>query len=593
MNADIHVTFKFMARRTADVMGQPPPAGCVYVDWGDQNEGPFFDHYGLAEVTCSTALVNSEEGWKRLRGIAAEARRTGSPMCVVTHRSPDLDSVASACTVLRAVCEDGEPLHRDVVQYVLAKDQGTEVGEDPARSVALLFQALKYQCADKDEETMWMGISLVDAVDRAARTRSFRLGWNDPADLVGTPGDTRTVQAAILDSRKRLRGVLANAPRLLLALPSATGGNRKFGWVDGCLLDFAQLKSEPLGWKEYVRHDIHGSLQGGGFGFMAVVSNKRGRDNFIVSVDPRLGMSLEGLGAQLESAETRESERLMPQADQWNERLKAIAAARKPGSGAPTLLRHASPTRPGFENSDPWYDGRGHAYTIVDTPESGTVLERDMVLRQTLSLYDPLWREMLERTGARLCFADDQSACGRNAAPDWLRPTACSWEARTTSPTPKADAGAEPVLADLVNALARIETRTPFAAYAPVAPCPPQLLPESQPLLHLHLALYLAMHGLTANSPQYPDVARLNQWVAEFAWRPLPGVWCAVSERGAIMIDYVSETSGQEPPVFRRFRDGYFGLIKQLVWTGSLTDALKSMKRYEALRDFVKRSAVE
>lgn len=592
MSADTHVTFKFMAKRTADATVQPPPAGCVYVDWGDLNEGPFFDHHGLSEVTCSTALVNSEAGWKRLRGIVAEARRTGSPVCVVTHTSPDLDSVASACTVIRAAREDGAPLHREVVQYVLSKDQGMEVGEDPAKSIALLFQALKHQCADKDEETMRAGIALVDAVERAVRTRSFRLGWNDPADLVGTPVDTRAIQVAILGSRKRLRDILANAPRLLLALPAASDGNREFDWVDGCLLDFSKLKSEPLGWKEYVRHDIHGSLQGGGFGFMAVVSNKRGRENFIASVDPRIGMSLAGLGAQLESAETHESERLMPLADQWNERLKAVAAARKTDGRAPTLLRHASPPRPGFENNDPWYDGRGHGYTIVDTPESGSVLERDGVLCQILALYDPLWREMVERTGARLCFAGDHDACV-NASPDWLQLSACSWVARTPQPGSHTDAGTDPVLADLVNALARIETRTPFAAYTPVAPCPPQLLPQSQPLLHLHLALYLAMHGLTANSPQYPDLARLNQWVAEFAWRPLPGVWCAVSERGAIMIDYVSGTNGQESAVFQRFRDGYFGLIKQLVWTGSLTDALKNMKRYEALRDFAKRSAVE
>ena len=32
------------------------------------------------------------------------------------------------------------------------------------------------------------------------------------------------------------------------------------------------------------------------------------------------------------------------------------------------------PVRAGYRNSDPWYDGRGHAYTIVDSPNSGTIL---------------------------------------------------------------------------------------------------------------------------------------------------------------------------------------------------------------------------
>ena len=101
------------------------------------------------------------------------------------------------------------------------------------------------------------------------------------------------------------------------------------------------------------------------------------------------------------------------------------------------------------------------------------------------------------------------------------------------------------------------------------------------------------MHGLPANAPDYPDMGRLERWVSEFAWRPLPGVWCAISERGAIMIDYVCADEGKEPQVFQRFRDEYLALLKQLDWTGTLSAAVKSVKRYEALREFARRSAIE
>ena len=30
--------------------------------------------------------------------------------------------------------------------------------------------------------------------------------------------------------------------------------------------------------------------------------------------------------------------------------------------------------RPGYESPDPWYDGRGHNYEIIDGPMSGSVL---------------------------------------------------------------------------------------------------------------------------------------------------------------------------------------------------------------------------
>lgn len=590
MSADTKMSLKFMTRRTAGAM--EPLHGAICVDWGDKNEGTVFDHHSLREATCSAALVNSAEGWNRLRGAVAEASRSGSSVCVATHASPDLDSVAAACTVGRALKPDGTPLHAEVVQYVLAKDQGEEVGEDPANSLALLFQALKARCGENDAEVMRQGIALVDALNRAVCTRSFRLGWNDPCDLAGLPVDVKALQTDILDSRKRLRGILACAPRLLLSLPRRDGSTREFSWVDGCVLDFSQLKADPLGWKEHVRHDLHGSLQGNGFGFSAVVATKRGRDNFIVSIDPRAGVSLAGLGAQLEAAESRESERLMSKPDQWTERLQSVASARKVSGGRPSLLRDTTSPRPGYENSDPWYDGRGHGFTIVDTPESGTVMEREAVLNEALTVYDPLWREAVHKQSARLCIAQSNGDCA-NADPQWLAGTVCGWDGKVRPSSSASAAERDSVLADLLNALARIGAQHPFVVYAPLTACPSQLLPASTPHLHLHLALYLAMHGMPANAPDYPDMGRLERWVSEFTWRPLPGVWCAISERGAIMFDYVCADEGGEPQTFQRFRDDYLALVKQLDWTGTLSAAVRSVKRYEALRDFARRSGIE
>jgi hypothetical protein len=38
------------------------------------------------------------------------------------------------------------------------------------------------------------------------------------------------------------------------------------------------------------------------------------------------------------------------------------------------------PNRPGYNMPDPWYDGRGHNYTIIDSPRMGTVLDFDEIL---------------------------------------------------------------------------------------------------------------------------------------------------------------------------------------------------------------------
>jgi hypothetical protein len=72
---------------------------------------------------------------------------------------------------------------------------------------------------------------------------------------------------------------------------------------------------------------------------------------YILSVDPLAGVTLKGLGAELERAETEKRRQLGQQ-------------------------RPITPKRPGYANSDPWYDGRSPLlnYMVVDTPRGGTVL---------------------------------------------------------------------------------------------------------------------------------------------------------------------------------------------------------------------------
>ncbi|MBT5491004.1 hypothetical protein HOK00_01475 [bacterium] len=38
------------------------------------------------------------------------------------------------------------------------------------------------------------------------------------------------------------------------------------------------------------------------------------------------------------------------------------------------------PNRPGYDIPDPWYDGRAHDYTIIDSPRIGTILNFNEIL---------------------------------------------------------------------------------------------------------------------------------------------------------------------------------------------------------------------
>lgn len=90
-----------------------------------------------------------------------------------------------------------------------------------------------------------------------------------------------------------------------------------------------------------------------GFALLVVEWRQPGRGHrVVVSVPPAYRGALKGLGAALEQAET----------------------ARRAEQGK---ARGGKPRWPDVDNDDPWYDGRApvHAYTIVDAPRLGTVLD--------------------------------------------------------------------------------------------------------------------------------------------------------------------------------------------------------------------------
>ncbi|MFP4306561.1 MAG: hypothetical protein ACLFPR_10130 [Desulfococcaceae bacterium] len=75
---------------------------------------------------------------------------------------------------------------------------------------------------------------------------------------------------------------------------------------------------------------------------------------FVISVDPESGADLNGLGEALERMES--------------ERRREL-----------DMPRPLEPRRIPADNSDPWYFGQGHLFTIVDAPRAGTVLTPEEV----------------------------------------------------------------------------------------------------------------------------------------------------------------------------------------------------------------------
>jgi hypothetical protein len=83
----------------------------------------------------------------------------------------------------------------------------------------------------------------------------------------------------------------------------------------------------------------------------------------IISVKPDSGITLKTLGARIEEEEAASRRALYGQDDRVVDRETG----------------QVKTPRAGYSNPDPWYDGRGHQYTILDSPRSGTVLSPERI----------------------------------------------------------------------------------------------------------------------------------------------------------------------------------------------------------------------
>lgn len=105
---------------------------------------------------------------------------------------------------------------------------------------------------------------------------------------------------------------------------------------------------QSLFFKIWARRDLK-APGGKGYQFLAVDWSQPGKNRFVLSVDPDSGTNLKGLGQLLERYESAKRKKLGKE-------------------------RPVAPIRYPADNSDPWYFGQGHAYTIIDAPWEGTIL---------------------------------------------------------------------------------------------------------------------------------------------------------------------------------------------------------------------------
>lgn len=323
-----------------------PESGVVYLDTGNSNEAGIIDHHfsGGAKSACELLVNNPNRLLDHLKGVTQYEFRV--------HMIPDLDCAATLYTAYELL--QGNPrlqLLQHLASYVSQIDQGViphpENLHNSLYGVLLAHLAIleKQSGHLSDMQRLESQLRIIDAalyiLDEQKTYGLDNIFDIKPTWFVEERRLIKTDWERYEDDRKN-RGHLYEA---------SINIDKHKTRVVGLWLDHPQ----SIVFKFWVRNDPHAPT-GHGYPFLTVNWSEPDKSRFVISVDPESSSDLRGLGEQLELAETEKRKR---------ERKE----------------RPIHPVRYLADNSDPWYFGQGHAFTIIDSPRCGTLLTAEEVER--------------------------------------------------------------------------------------------------------------------------------------------------------------------------------------------------------------------
>jgi serine/threonine protein kinase len=348
----------------------------LFLGVGNDLRAGVIDGHQLHSYSGSTArLVVSN---RHLVTASIEGRRdVTSPLTLVLPEAPDFDCVAAAWLAI-AVLTNGElPAGADALaRYADKIDEGS-IGQslsNPFSPYAAYMQLLHRESrrVHSTDHELWhacieQGLALVGHALEMSVRDSLALPSVDAfscADVMGEI-DRKDVLADIERYHRKLADARTRARVVRLSLPGQFGGRTQ---VDTLLVRDVQNADDPdrcIFFKDWARSDRERSPGGEGFfGLSVFVSETRHEvRHCILSVTAGSGASLDGLGELLDRAESEHRQNLYGIDDR---EVDPVTGSKKAA-------------RPGYDNSDPWYDGRAHGFTIVDSPRAGTLLSADTI----------------------------------------------------------------------------------------------------------------------------------------------------------------------------------------------------------------------
>ena len=243
---------------------------------------------------------------------------------IVLHNSPDLDCIAASYLTVQYLEKKAFPSYsKELVAFLDKSDFGKPIKN--IINLASLFTIIKSTCQD-DAEIVHKGHKLINDL----ANYGFYSG--------NIPKKYLSLKDMIDEDYNLYKDQFDNFSTTSYNLPLKSD-HTQYQKTKCLIMDQPQARL----FKDWARAD--------GYDMLIVQWPKK---RTVISVRADGVVNLLGVGDRLNSAEKRKRKELSISIDE--------------------------PNRPGYDMPDPWYDGRAHDYTIIDSPRIGTCLEFEEIL---------------------------------------------------------------------------------------------------------------------------------------------------------------------------------------------------------------------
>lgn len=351
------ISFRFVPM--GQVAPDSIPEGEVWVDVGNRVGPKVLDHHGGDTSAWSASELVMEMGSE----LIMPHIRENKPLRIVLHSQPDLDAICGAWLITKMVTDKLDPNSsrelQSIVQIVSENDQGLVKTNDAVSCWPIVMRSIIGSIGREEVDPRsiysWFGL-----FDKTLEVLKAGGSFSDSAERIITP----ELRTALAREQMDYDYDVQHGIQFQIMLPlqrEYSLKDRDIASLNGIggrrvLCDALYLRNPiSLLFKELARGDVSHSAQRRGFSMLVVnwdvrLNDGRVYQRYMISADPLVGVSLAGLGSLLEKAEQAKEDKAGGPHLPGRERVKI-------GEG-----------RFGMNVVSPWYDGRGHKFTIVDSP---------------------------------------------------------------------------------------------------------------------------------------------------------------------------------------------------------------------------------